>query len=390
MVTSSRYYGGLTYSPTFWTGDYSQYQNQTGNALNDYLYTPPTVGTAWPATTTTNTPTTAAPSAPRAPAQTITSPSGALTGTWRPEDGNGGQGEDNAGNVTGAPGTGNPMSDIPNALAAFNEEVPGLMEAMALGPLGIPAAAIGAIGYGLANAMGVMGSPASSSLSQVAGFGEAAQTGMPQGLTDDQMFGFGMMTNPQTVNPETVENLGTFDDVQNESFGGDEQGGSKDSTGSDPNTTTDFGGMDGNVGGDKGDPSSDGGDKGDTSGDVGGGDAGGVGGDAGGDNGGSADGSGNGGGDGSSDADGMGGSWRYGGPTGDDGDGYLSPIRGTLHEGEFVLRPEAVAMYGYDMLHAMNEGRMQPNALAATMYAGAPQRPRPNSANALVQMLRYG
>jgi hypothetical protein len=75
--------------------------------------------------------------------------------------------------------------------------------------------------------------------------------------------------------------------------------------------------------------------------------------------------------------------FREGGYTGHDGDGELEPMSATLHEGEFVLRPEAVAMYGVDFLRAMNAGQVPRNALA-----GAMAQQRATSANHLLQRLR--
>lgn len=50
----------------------------------------------------------------------------------------------------------------------------------------------------------------------------------------------------------------------------------------------------------------------------------------------------------------AGGSWRKGGPVPDDGDEKLEPVRGILHEREFVLRPEAAQYYGKGILGALN------------------------------------
>lgn len=48
------------------------------------------------------------------------------------------------------------------------------------------------------------------------------------------------------------------------------------------------------------------------------------------------------------------GAWRKGGPVPDDGDEMLEPVRGILHEREFVLRPEAAQYYGKGILGALN------------------------------------
>ena len=60
---------------------------------------------------------------------------------------------------------------------------------------------------------------------------------------------------------------------------------------------------------------------------------------------------------GGSDPDGNG-NWRVGGYTGNDRDGKLEAIRGTVHEGEYVIRPEATAYYGQGLLKAINERRI--------------------------------
>lgn len=63
-------------------------------------------------------------------------------------------------------------------------------------------------------------------------------------------------------------------------------------------------------------------------------------------------------GQGGSDPDGNG-NWRVGGYTGDDGDKRLEPIRNaTVHEREYVLRPEAVAYYGRGLLDQLNARQM--------------------------------
>lgn len=61
-----------------------------------------------------------------------------------------------------------------------------------------------------------------------------------------------------------------------------------------------------------------------------------------------------GGGAGGSSWDGGPGSWRHGGPVGNDGDTRLEPVKGTLHEDEFVMSPEAVDMVGVKNLSMMN------------------------------------
>jgi hypothetical protein len=60
---------------------------------------------------------------------------------------------------------------------------------------------------------------------------------------------------------------------------------------------------------------------------------------------------------------------RHGGFTGDDGDGRLEPMQMTLHEGEYVIRPEAVAALGRPLLDMLNR---EPNALLAAFAQRPP------------------
>lgn len=50
--------------------------------------------------------------------------------------------------------------------------------------------------------------------------------------------------------------------------------------------------------------------------------------------------------------------FRTGGAVPMNHDGVLSPVPATLHEGEFVLRPEAVRKYGIGLLSALNAGKI--------------------------------
>lgn len=77
----------------------------------------------------------------------------------------------------------------------------------------------------------------------------------------------------------------------------------------------------------------------------------------------------------SSPGDPGGGDKRWGGPTGNDGDGRLSEVPITAHEGEFVLSPEAVAMIGEDTLQMVNDMALE--------AAGHP--PRPINPRAVIQ-----
>lgn len=62
--------------------------------------------------------------------------------------------------------------------------------------------------------------------------------------------------------------------------------------------------------------------------------------------------------DGSASVGDLGGPWRKGGYTGDDGDNKLEPKLGVVHEREYVIRPEATAYYGQGLLRAINERRI--------------------------------
>lgn len=46
--------------------------------------------------------------------------------------------------------------------------------------------------------------------------------------------------------------------------------------------------------------------------------------------------------------------WRHGGLLGDDGDGKFEAVKGTLHENEAVLKPEAVGLLGDDVVTQLN------------------------------------
>lgn len=55
--------------------------------------------------------------------------------------------------------------------------------------------------------------------------------------------------------------------------------------------------------------------------------------------------------------------YRTGGGVANNGDGQMDEVPAILHEGEFVLRPEAVKKYGRGLLSALNEGRIPPKKL---------------------------
>lgn len=61
--------------------------------------------------------------------------------------------------------------------------------------------------------------------------------------------------------------------------------------------------------------------------------------------------------------------YRKGGATPDNRNGSLEPIPAVLHEGEFVIRPEAVTKYGRGLLAALNEGRVTPAKAKGMMAA---------------------
>jgi hypothetical protein len=52
-----------------------------------------------------------------------------------------------------------------------------------------------------------------------------------------------------------------------------------------------------------------------------------------------------------------------GGPIPSDRDAVMEPVPATLHEGEYVLRPEAVRMYGRGLLGRINRGQIDPKKL---------------------------
>ena len=61
---------------------------------------------------------------------------------------------------------------------------------------------------------------------------------------------------------------------------------------------------------------------------------------------------------------GGGGAFRKGGKIPSDGDRKLEARKVTAHEGEFVIRPEAAQMYGPEVMNAINQGLLDPAALA--------------------------
>lgn len=65
----------------------------------------------------------------------------------------------------------------------------------------------------------------------------------------------------------------------------------------------------------------------------------------------------------------TGGIYRQGGYIPRDGDGRLEPVNITAHEGEYVIRPEAVDKIGLKNLEALNAGSM-PRVLAKLLREG--------------------
>jgi hypothetical protein len=55
------------------------------------------------------------------------------------------------------------------------------------------------------------------------------------------------------------------------------------------------------------------------------------------------------------------GAWRMGGPVPKHGNGPPQPVRGTVHEGEYVIRPESVKMLPPGLLSALNDIYKSPN-----------------------------
>jgi hypothetical protein len=55
------------------------------------------------------------------------------------------------------------------------------------------------------------------------------------------------------------------------------------------------------------------------------------------------------------------GAWRMGGPVPKYGNGPPQPVRGTVHEGEYVIRPESVKMLPPGLLSALNDIYKSPN-----------------------------
>jgi hypothetical protein len=203
-------------------------------------------------------------------------------------------------------------------------------------------------------ALGVFGEPATATMDP------NSVTGSNPGATDSLGVGDAM----EQGSPG-APGVGTPGGMAGGLAGGQEMGGGVGAAG----PGDDPGGLDGSSGADT-DPGSD--DGSDTSAGTGDSMDGGSGsdgpGDAGSDAGDGGPGDGGSGSDGPGDAGDAGSDgWRMGGPTGDDGDGVLEPIRGTVHEGEFVLRPEAVSYYGPALLAAMNAGQVPRSRLMALL-----------------------
>lgn len=59
----------------------------------------------------------------------------------------------------------------------------------------------------------------------------------------------------------------------------------------------------------------------------------------------------------------AGGFYRKGGLIPNDGDGKLEAVPVIAHEDEFVMRPEAVKLYGADVMRALNKGLVKPETL---------------------------
>ena len=56
-----------------------------------------------------------------------------------------------------------------------------------------------------------------------------------------------------------------------------------------------------------------------------------------------------------------GGAWRFGGPVPKHGNGPTQPVRGTVHTGEYVIRPESVKVLPPGLLSALNDIYKSPN-----------------------------
>jgi hypothetical protein len=57
----------------------------------------------------------------------------------------------------------------------------------------------------------------------------------------------------------------------------------------------------------------------------------------------------------------SGGAWRMGGPVPKHGNGPPQPVHGTVHEGEYVIRPESVKVLPPGLLSALNDIYKSPN-----------------------------
>ena len=368
-MVSSRYQNSFGYGPRMGVGAYG-----SRNALAGIYNPPPApdgeidepIGLPEPEAEPTPEP------APRPdPAPTITRPP-----TARP-DGNGvgfGGGEADSfdpgdgygtGGPKGAPSTGNFMEDARN-FAGLMETPMGVFGA--LGPLGVPAAALGIMGLGLTRAV----APETAARIGQAVFGYGgdnsgtseggglAGTDAPPG-TSGMDFGGSYDTGFDGLG--TGPGLGGIapDGGGGGGFGGESPGGGL-GAGAPDATGMDFGG---NYGG----PQGFGG-----YGDFGG--FGGYGGDNGSNGGSTGESAGNGTGDSAGD------SKRYGGITRHDTDGVLDEVPIRAHENEYVVRPEATMHYGEDIMHALNSGMIPRNALMGLAMAR-----RPTASNHLLQMM---
>jgi hypothetical protein len=262
------------------------------------------------------------------------------------------QGEYGGPGPTGAPSTGNFGEDAKNAA----QNLGGFLGLAAMGPPGIAIGALSGLAAGAlrglgyeqtANALvsGVFGGPSMGGGDPVGtAFSGNATSGMPAGITDQQMFGWGATQAPTEVAAQTVES---------KDFGADAGGftaeapGAADGLGASKDSTMgDIGaGLDGGYGGDNGGAS-----QGESAG--------------------------NGTGDNAGDAK------REGGFTRMDTDGYLDEVPIRAHENEYVVRPEATMHYGADIMHALNAGQIPRNVLAALTM-----QQRPQAANHLLQMM---
>jgi hypothetical protein len=260
------------------------------------------------------------------------------------------------GGPKGAPSTGNFMEDARNFAGLMENPIGALG---ALGPLGVPAAALGVFGLGALNAF----APETAARVGQAVFGYGGQP------ANDPALG-----NPGETPTPDGGNFGAGANVTGGNFADPSMTSTPDLSGSfgaiGPTSMDGItGNPDGNLGnlGDFGTPA--GGNFGDGANSDGG---------AGMNSGGDSNTS-----DGTAGL-GSSGTWRYGGYTGHGQDGDIDPDAeaGTVHEGEYVLRHEATQHYGPDIMHALNSGMIPRNALAALTM----QR-RPQAANHLLQMM---